>query len=141
MTVLTVHHHRKDGAGEGWNDFIGSQGIIASHDTLMSLTRVSGDYDSLTLKVSGKAVQDQELRMGKDGFKYSIVGLEKEASLGSAQQKVYAFICEQGQATWSDVKEHMGYTDNNKCRATEILRALLRDNLIEQEGYFYHPMK
>ena len=141
VTVLTVHHHRKDGTGEGWNDFIGSQGIIASHDTLMSLTRVSGDYNSLTLKVGGKDVQDQELRMEKNGFKYSIVGLEKEESLGAAQAKVYAFICEQGKATWTDVKNYMGYTDKNKSRATAIIKSLLKDNMIEQDGMFYSPIK
>lgn len=141
VTVLTVHHHRKDGTGEGWNDFIGSQGIIASHDTLMSLTRVSGDYNSLTLKVGGKDVQDQELRMEKDGFKYSIVGLEKEEALGSAQQKVYAFISEQGKATWTDVKNYMGYDDTNKSRATVILTALMERNLIEKDGYYYYPVK
>jgi hypothetical protein len=143
VTLLMVHHTRKTKAGaesEGWDDFLGSQGITASFDTLLKMTRATGESNQVKFKVGGKDVEEQELRLEKKEYGYEMVGLEVEASLGDAQSEVFNYIKAHSGCTQSEMLDKR-LARGNKGNLSEICRKLKAMNLVEQIGNQYYAMK
>ena len=62
ICILLVHHTRKLGDSDRFNEISGTNGIAGSADTLMVLTKEKRTERKATLSVTGRDVEDMELK-------------------------------------------------------------------------------
>ena len=94
LSIFMVHHTRKENNEADHNPFnsiLGSQGIMASFNTVMIMRKAS-DGNGAVLSVTGKDVEEKEYRLIRQEVSWKIDGLEIEASLGDTQQKVLSHL-------------------------------------------------
>ena len=132
VTIMMIHHTRKpNGIADNnpYDAILGSQGISASFDTLMAM-RSTGDGNGAVLNTTGKDVPDQELRLDKEIYGWSIAGSEKLASLGPTQEKVLYYIKQNPCCRWTDITEAL---EIHGGQVSEVLKKLKLKNLINEE--------
>ena len=132
VTIMMIHHTRKpNGIADNspYDAILGSQGISASFDTLMAMKRAD-DGNGAVLNITGKDVLDQELRLDKEIYGWSIAGLEKLASLGPTQERVYTYVKENPCCRWTDITEAL---EIHGGQVSEVLKKLKLKNLINEE--------
>ena len=94
VSIFMVHHTRKENNEAEHNPFnsiLGSQGIMASFDTVLIMKKAS-DGNGAVLRVTGKDVEEKEYRLSKQKVSWKIEGLESVASLGSTQTKIHSYV-------------------------------------------------
>ena len=128
--VLMVHHTRKGNSEADHNPhdaILGSQGIMASFDTVMTMKRTS-DGQGAVLNTTGKDIADTEYRLSKQTYGWEIEGLESLASLGDTQAKVYKFIrFNKGCLR----KEIINTFKIDNSYLSRIIQKLIKENVIE----------
>lgn len=142
ISILMVHHTRKSSGLPNHNPYdeiLGSQGIIGSFDTVMIMRgKETTDGKAAVLNISGKDVEEQEYRLSKKDYGWSIEGLESIASLGSTQEKVHSHIMSNQGTTWLDMVHDLKIDGSY---LTKILTKLVQRGLIKKIGdREYHPL-
>lgn len=142
ISILMVHHTRKSNGLPNHNPYdeiLGSQGIIGSFDTVMIMRgKETTDSKAAVLNISGKDVEEQEYRLSKKDYGWSIEGLESIASLGSTQEKVYSFIKTNDGCLTKTIQETIRI---DKGQLSKTLRKLTANNLIEKKNDYYFATK
>ncbi|MFL2813431.1 MAG: AAA family ATPase [Candidatus Puniceispirillales bacterium] len=137
VSILMVHHTRKENNQADYSPYqsiLGSQGIIASFDTVMVMSK-SKDGNGATLSITGKDVADQEYRLDKKEFGWEVSGSESEASLGQTQDKVFTYIKSNPGSSWSNIKNDLNLDGSY---LSKTLKKLIEKSILEEtEGYYY----
>ena len=141
VAILMVHHTRKENNQADYNPYqsiLGSQGIIASFDTVMIMSK-SKDGKGATLNITGKDVAETEYRLDKKDYGWKINGLEVEASLGETQDRVHGFIKSNFGSSRKDIKKNLNI---DRSYLSKILKILIKKDIIqEREGRYYVVIK
>ena len=104
--ILFIHHTRKKNGEADENPFetiLGSQGIMATVDTVAVMNQKSGSKDAL-VHITGKDVEDTELFYEWLYPSYTAGGDAKRKSLGPVQHRYFSYI-----------EEHPGCTQRRYC--------------------------
>lgn len=137
VAILMVHHTRKENNQADYNPYqsiLGSQGIIASFDTVMIMSK-SKDGKGATLNITGKDVAETEYRLDKKDYGWKINGLEVEASLGETQDRVHGFIKSNFGSSRKDIKKNLNI---DRSYLSKILKILIKKDIIkERDGCYY----
>ena len=131
VNITMVHHTRKennDADHNPYNSILGSQGIMASFDTIMIMKKASNGYGAV-LNITGKDVEEKEYRLSKQEFGWEIEGLESIASLGETQTEVYFHIKAYPNQTWTQIKNAL---EIDGSQLSKTLEKLTFDNIIEK---------
>ena len=115
------------------DSILGSQGIMASFDNVMTMRRTS-DGKGGVLNVIGKDVEQQEYRLSKKEYGWEMEGLESIASLGEKQTEVLKCIEENKGITPKELSEKLEMDAGNLSRR---ITKLVSNNLIVKEGLGY----
>lgn len=141
VAILMVHHTRKENNQADHNPYqsiLGSQGIIASFDTVMIMSK-SKDGKGATLNITGKDVADTEYRLDKKDYGWKISGLEALASLGETQETVLEYIRSNFGPFWKDIKKNINIDGSY---LSKILKILIKKDIIhETDGRYYLVIK
>ena len=76
ISLLLVHHLRKQGDSDPFNKLTGTTGIVGAVDTAFVLDKSRRNADSATLYCTGRDVEDRqlELRFSKEEFVWKMLG-------------------------------------------------------------------
>ena len=132
-----VHHTRKENNQADYNPYqsiLGSQGIIASFDTVMIMSK-SKDGKGATLNITGKDVADTEYRLDKKDYGWKISGLEVEVSLGETQESVVKYITSNFGPYWKDIKNNLNIDGSY---LSKILKTLIKKDIIQETDRRYY---
>lgn len=92
ITILLIHHFRKmNDAGDAFNRFSGSTGIIGAADTMLALFKEKRESNKATFAISGRDIEDDELILSfnSNTCKWEVIG--KYDELEKIEQKqIYA---------------------------------------------------
>ena len=135
---MMVHHTRKGNNEADHNPhdaILGSQGIMASFDTVMTMKRTS-DGQGAVLYTTGKDIADVEYRLSKQTYGWDIEGLESIASLGETQAKVHKYIVFNKGCVRKDITKTL---ELDKSYLTRMLQKLIEKNLIKEVDGKLHP--
>lgn len=91
--ILCVHHLRKSGAGDPFDEFSGSAGLTGAADALLHLSRPRGT-DEAVLRVTGRDLEEHELKIsfnpGRGSFE--VQGDAKEVFLSPERRAILALV-------------------------------------------------
>ena len=139
VSILMVHHTRKTNGlpdSSPFDAILGSQGISASFDTLLAMRKAS-DGKGATLNITGKDVEEQEFRLDKEPYGWSVAGLERLASLGATQDKVHSHIKSNPGLCWKEIKNDL---EIHGGQLSTTLKKLVTNNIIEETEGVYHSL-
>jgi hypothetical protein len=109
---------------------------LSFFDTLLAMRKAS-DGKGATLNITGKDVEEQELRLDKEPYGWSIAGLERLASLGITQDKVHSHIKSNPGLCWKEIKNDL---EIHGGQLSTTLKKLVTNNIIEETEGAYHSL-
>ncbi len=111
LSILLIHHLRKNGASDPMDEISGSTGLTGATDCNMVLQRERGQ-NRASLHITGRDVEDQELKLAFDGqtglWSLSRASREED-NLPSGRESILAlFAREQRPLSPSEVASELG---------------------------------
>ena len=130
ISIIAVHHNRKQTeiSGSPLESILGSQGIAATVETALVLKQVTGSQH-VDLFVSGKDVEQQEIRLHWENPGFSEIGDALEASLGPFQRKCLTYIKEHPRCTQAAICDA---THHAKSTVSEAIARLTQKRLVSK---------
>lgn len=94
ITLLLIHHTRKQDATDVMDLISGSTGIVGAADTLMVLQRKRGDLQGIFAVTGRDIIDDGEFAVSfdKDTGKWTMLGEAKEIKAETTQDAIFQFL-------------------------------------------------
>ncbi len=130
VTILLVHHTRKEESSDAFNMISGTNGLMGCADGALVLQRASRLSRSATLDVTGREVADLQLRLEFDEDKHwQFIGYGREepdegpSKFLSAVQKLVS-ECHEWQGTATELSECLKDSLNSDIKPNVLSRRL-----------------
>lgn len=111
VSILLVHHTRKQDASDALDLVSGSTGLVGAADTIMVLTRPRGDPDGKFI-VTGRDIKDdveQAARFDKETGQWTLLGPASEVTQKNASEKIRDFLSDSNQpAQATEISDTLG---------------------------------
>ncbi len=104
LTLILVHHTRKMGSDDAFDEISGTLGLTGAADTSMVLKRARGEGEA-TLHVTGRDVEEQELALTFDATTctWTVAGKAEERQHTKSRQAILALLAERGPLSQKDI--------------------------------------
>jgi len=124
VSILLVHHAKKDKDNEDWIDGgLGSMGIVATCDTILKLSRKRFEGRA-ELNITGRSILETEYILSFDNHcGWVIEGNKKEVIEGDTQKMIYDWLIDNGAHTPTEI--HKGIQDNGYKGTLGTIKTLL----------------
>ena len=131
LALMVVHHTRKDSGNPSTpiERIMGSQGIGATIETAIVLEQRPGSKDIIA-HVVGKEVEGGEFAYRWDSPGFSFQGTPEVATLGSFQEKCYAFIKQHPRCMQKAIVDAL---DTDKGSVSRAGAKLIERGLVEKD--------
>jgi len=131
LALMVVHHTRKDSGNPSTpiERIMGSQGIGATIETAIVLEQRPGSKDIIA-HVVGKEVEGGEFAYRWDSPGFSFQGTPEVATLGSFQEKCYAFIKQHPRCMQKAIVDAL---DTDKGSVSRAVAKLIERGLVEKD--------
>jgi hypothetical protein len=139
ITLLIVHHTRKAGADDVFDEVSGTLGLTGAVDQLLVLRRIPHDPKAATLHARGRDLpEDHELGIElRDGW-WELVGDAKVIEANDARKLVLEVLEEADHPL--TIPEIMKATNKRSRPSTSrLLSKMVRDQLIVKDGKGFRP--
>jgi len=144
VSFMIVHHHKKGSVGDPRDDARGSSVISGAVDITAGLYKEKGkDYRTLTL--FGNDIDDQELRLAFNDFRYSFLGNADEFKITEARLEIVKAIKNLGTC---NVKMISSFVGKSRERVQKILMDLIAEGIVtrsqkenDKSGCYYYSIK
>jgi DNA-binding transcriptional ArsR family regulator len=127
VTIILVHHLRKQEAEDPLLTVSGSTGLIAAVDTIWIL-QPKGNQKA-TLTVRGRHLKSEELALQFDGLKWTYLGDGRLLDLPSTLKLVLDALSKSGEASLKDLAQKTGYSES---QLRKYLQKLIEMGYVEQ---------
>jgi DNA-binding transcriptional ArsR family regulator len=127
VTIILVHHLRKQEAEDPLLTVSGSTGLIAAVDTIWIL-QPKGNQKA-TLTVRGRHLKSEELALQFDGLKWTYLGDGHLLDLPSTLKFVLDALSESGEASLKDLAQKTGCSES---QLRKHLQKLIEMRYVEQ---------
>jgi len=127
VTIILVHHLRKQEAEDPLLTVSGSTGLIAAVDTIWIL-QPKGNQKA-TLTVRGRHLKSEELALQFDGLKWTYLGDGRLLDLPTTPKFVLDALSKSGEASLKDLAQKTGYSES---QLRKYLQKLIEMGYVEQ---------
>ena len=133
IALMVVHHTRKDSGNPSTpiERIMGSQGIGATIETAIVLEQKTGSKDVIA-HVVGKEIEGGEFACRWDSPGFSFQGAPEVATLGSFQEKCYAFIKQHPRCMQKAIVDAL---DTDKGSVSRAVAKLIERGLVEKDQH------
>ena len=131
ISILMVHHTRKQMVDDWMDGIMGSTGLAAAADSAMVLKRGRGKREAV-LSVTGRDINEAEyvLAFDNDTGTWALIGTTSEVQETTARQEIFDWLKENGPSSPKAV--HDGMKEDGAKRSAITVRRLLRE--MEESG-------
>jgi len=133
--ILFIHHTRKKSGEADENPFetiLGSQGIMATVDTVAVMNQKAGSKDAL-VHITGKDVEDAELFYEWLYPSYTEGGEAKRKSLGRIQHQYFNYIEQYPGCTQADIASTF---HADKAQVSRVISRLVELGMVRKAGEY-----
>lgn len=132
ITLLLVHHTRKLGSDDPFDEISGSTGLTGAADTSMVLKR-ERNQPNATLHITGRDVEEQELALIFDSSTctWSVTGTAAEREVSQSRKEVLNLLKQNGPMTPMDIAKELG---KGSATIKSTLRRMVEDGEIARQG-------
>ena len=133
--ILFIHHTRKKSGEADENPFetiLGSQGIMATVDTVAVMNQKAGSKDAL-VHITGKDVEDAELFYEWLYPSYTEGGEAKRKSLGRTQHQYFNYIEQYPGCTQADI---ISTFHADKAQVSRVISRLVELGMVRKAGEY-----
>ena len=127
VTIILVHHLRKQEAEDPLLTVSGSTGLIAAVDTIWILQPKGNHKAALTVR--GRHLKSEELALQFDGLKWTYLGDGRLLVLPSTLKLVLDALSKSGEASLKDLAQKTGYSES---QLRKYLQKLIEMGYVEQ---------
>jgi DNA-binding transcriptional ArsR family regulator len=127
VTIILVHHLRKQEAEDPLLTVSGSTGLIAAVDTIWILQPKGNHKAALTVR--GRHLKSEELALQFDGLKWTYLGDGRLLDLPSTLKLVLDALSKSGEASLKDLAQKTGYSES---QLRKYLQKLIEMGYVEQ---------
>ena len=108
VTLMLVHHLRKEKGLDGLDDFSGSTGLTGPADTLIKLERERNQTEAV-LTLSGRDIDEQELALNfaKDTCTWHCTGNVAERQHSQSKQDILDVLARNGEMSPKEIAEEL----------------------------------
>ncbi|MGQ9523648.1 MAG: AAA family ATPase, partial [Armatimonadota bacterium] len=104
VTLVVVHHARKQGAEDVIDTILGTTGLAAGADTLLILRRGRGE-SAAVLSVTGRDVEEAEFALSITQGQWTVEGSAEDVRRSGERQQILDALAELGEARPKEIAE------------------------------------
>lgn len=131
VCLLLVHHTRKSNAADPYDKISGSQGLMATADTVMMVESFRGKVDRV-LRLTGRDVEEKDYAMEFTRGVWTLLGEVSDVTMSNERKQILEFVnnssCAVGPKDVSDGTE-LSYES-----VKNMMPKMVKDGTIEREG-------
>ena len=136
VTILLIHHTRKQESFDPFDSILGSQAIYGSCETVLVLQRDRFNEEA-RLSISGRNVEEQELVIVKDGAQWKYVGPAQQVPETGLERQIFMVLKNsprplRTKEVWERVKETC---DVEESTVSKKLGKLQKQRLVVSPNY------
>jgi RecA-family ATPase len=106
MAIIIVHHHRKGATDDIGDAMRGSTAISAAADVNIAIFK---DHDRVTLKAEGRDIEEKDLRIEFEDFRWKLRGDAYELAKTEANEEVLEALSRLGESDAGTVAREIGW--------------------------------
>jgi len=139
IALVLVHHLRKMGSSDVFDEISGSTGLTGVADTTLVLKRERNQNDG-TLSVTGRQVEEQELAVTFDPATghWSCTGKAAERAVSQGKQEILDLLREKGTLSNSEIAQAV---EKTRTTINTLLSRMVQEKLIVKDGYGLYTLK
>lgn len=133
VSILIVHHTRKQASDDAFDTISGSTGLTGAVDGLMVLQRAKGGQAGAELHITGRDFEEQSLALQWDAETWSwmVLGGAAEFTIGKERREILDLLKIHGSLKPAQISEKLG---RNPGADRRLLAKMAQDGLLLNDG-------